>query len=121
MPSLVGIKPDARLRLQSGRQLGQRRDAGAPFADAAGINALYAFLGEGEVAGEVPPRRGADLPVGGLGGPVVASGGAPGGLEPPPINENSVRQQFGGNNRFVGPPYPEGVEAPTARHYSGYG
>ena len=52
---------------------------------------------------------------------MVASGGAPGGLEPPPINEQSVRAQYGGNNRFVGPPYPEGTEAPKTRYYSGYG
>jgi quinoprotein glucose dehydrogenase len=52
-------------------------------------------------------------------GPVVATGGAPGGLEPR-LNENAMRAQYPGNNRFVGPPYPEGVEAPKERLYSGY-
>ncbi len=44
-------------------------------------------------------------------GPVVAAGGAPGGLE--------VRRGPQGGPR--GAPYPEGVEAPKARYYTGYG
>lgn len=52
-----------------------------------------------------------------LGGPVVGSGGAPGGL----IVDYARAEQaakFPGN--FAGPPYPAGVQAPT-RMYSDYG
>ena len=44
-------------------------------------------------------------------GPVVASGGAPGGLD-------RARGRQGGQR---GAPYPEGVEAPKARYYTPYG
>ena len=44
-------------------------------------------------------------------GPVVATGGAPGGLEVRP----------GPGFRPGGAPYPEGVDAPKTRYYTGYG
>ena len=50
-----------------------------------------------------------------LGGPVVASGGAPGGLDPHPTS--GVR--FGGG--MAGAPYPEGLDVPPARYYTDYG
>jgi quinoprotein glucose dehydrogenase len=44
-------------------------------------------------------------------GPVVARGGAPGAVAPP----------RGGGGGMGGPPYPEGVNAPTVRYYTDYG
>jgi quinoprotein glucose dehydrogenase len=37
------------------------------------------------------------------------------------LNEQQLRAQYGNNNRFVGPPYPEGVVAADQRLYSDYG
>ena len=124
VPTLVGMAN--RIRIEDFRVVvgaGKGEMPAFPLLSAGDINALYAFLGEGGVGRGrgAGPGAGADLPVGGLGGIVVAAGGAPGGLEPPPINEQSVRAQFGGNNRFVGPPYPDGAVAPKERYYSGYG
>jgi quinoprotein glucose dehydrogenase len=85
------------------------------------VNTLYAFLSNN--AGGRGGRGGAGGRGGGGGepmtGPVVADGGAPGGLVPA-LNEQQLRQMYGGNNRFVGPPYPEGVTAPPQRLYSNY-
>ena len=47
-----------------------------------------------------------------LGGPVVASGGAPGG---------QVLPQFGRYGPMGGAPYPPDVETPADRYYTGYG
>jgi quinoprotein glucose dehydrogenase len=118
VPSLVGIAD--RMRFEDFRVVvsaGKGEMPAFPAIDLAAMNALYAFLGgggRGRGAGPGAP----DLPVGGI---VVAAGGAPGGLEPPPVSEQILQARYGGNNRFVGPPYPEGVEAPKARLYSGYG
>ena len=121
VPALVGI--GARMRLDDFRStVATGRGEMPAFAgqlDAAAIDALFNyFTGGGRGGGGFGGAAGADLPVGGL---VVASGGAPGGLIPPPVSEAVVQAQYGGNNRFVGPPYPKGVEAPAQRLYSGYG
>ena len=124
-PSLVGVTArlspvEMRLLVSAGR--GQM--AANPGLDAATLSAIYGFL-----AAEAPAPVGAGRGggAGGRGatggtppdGPIVASGGAPGGLEPA-LNEAQLRAMYGGNNRFVGPPYPSGVAAPT-RLYSDYG
>lgn len=71
------------------------------------IQALYRYLGGSADGGAIP------LPE----GPVVASGGAPGGLLP--------RQVSGGGGGYVpgyGIPYPEGTDAPEERYFiRGYG
>jgi quinoprotein glucose dehydrogenase len=79
--------------------------------DAAAVDALYAFLGSatgsnrGENAPDDAPRTTA--------GPVVASGGAPGGLEIPIAGARY--------SPLGGPPYPDGVEAPRNRYYTDWG
>ena len=78
--------------------------------DAKTISAVYAFLtdptGSGRTATAVHhPAR--------TEGPVVSSGGAPGGLEPQPVTAQYTQ--------MAGPPYPEGVDAPRVRYYTSYG
>lgn len=83
------------------------------FADLDDITAkrLYEYLGSLKPAGtpdETPAMRAATR------GPVVASGGAPGGLE--------VRQ--GNANQYTplgGPPYPPGSHTPRDRYYTNWG
>jgi quinoprotein glucose dehydrogenase len=53
------------------------------------------------------PGRGSSAPA----GPVVASGGAPGGRTVPP----------GRAGGMVGPDYPSGIKVPEVRMYTGYG
>jgi quinoprotein glucose dehydrogenase len=72
------------------------------------VDALIAFLGSpnpssgrGRGAGPAAPTS----------GPVVASGGAPGGRAVPP----------GRAGGMVGPAYPPGVKVPEVRMYTGYG
>ena len=67
-------------------------------------SAVFSYLAN--LDGPVPPRS----PPAALGGPVVASGGAPGA--------EVVPARYGGQ---VGPAYPEGVRAPAERYYTGYG
>jgi quinoprotein glucose dehydrogenase len=106
LPSLVDVTqrlgPDALREVISGG-----RQAMPPFRDLSGpdVNALLAFLatpgGGGRGPGAPPPS---------LGGPVVASGGAPG-------NRPGAR----GSGGMAGPPYPPGVDVPSVRYYTGYG
>ena len=96
-----------------------------PMVDAAGASALYAYLGgagapQGRRGGGVGGGAGAAASGAPMTGPIVATGGAPGGLEPR-LNENQMRAQLGGGNRFIGPDYPPGVVAPDVRLYSDYG
>jgi quinoprotein glucose dehydrogenase len=106
-PSLVDITsrmgPDAIKEAITGGRPGM-----PPFDDLteADLTALQAFLGNpGPRAG-----RGAGATAA-LGGPVVASGAAPGARAIPP----------GRAGGMVGPAYPEGVNAPEVRMYTGYG
>jgi quinoprotein glucose dehydrogenase len=75
------------------------------------LNALYAFLGSpngtdrSTGASEVAPRASV--------GPVVASGGAPGGLRVP-----LVAARY---SPLGGPAYPAGVESPANRYYTDWG
>jgi quinoprotein glucose dehydrogenase len=81
----------------------------------ANIEALYSYLANPENRRQPHPGEPATAPQ--ESGPVVASGGAPGGLAVAG-NPHSEAQKYGGN--FAGPPYPAGVTAPT-RMYSDYG
>ena len=74
--------------------------------DDATLNAIIAFLGapgRSETAGKRTSS-----------GPVVASGGAPGGLDIP-ARTGPQYSQLGG------PPYPAGVDAPQVRYYTRWG
>jgi quinoprotein glucose dehydrogenase len=81
----------------------------------ANLDALYSYLVNPENREHPHPGESAVAPS--MGGPIVASGGAPGGLAVAG-NPFAEAQKYGGN--FAGPPYPEGVTAPT-RMYSDYG
>jgi quinoprotein glucose dehydrogenase len=85
-----------------------------PNLDGAAINALYAYLANPEGERRPGPGGQSSEPAPSLGGPIVGSGGAPGGLT---IAVNPIAQYGGG---FSGAPYPEGVHAPE-RLYSDYG
>jgi quinoprotein glucose dehydrogenase len=78
--------------------------------DAAAISAVHTFLGG--VAGSSAAASASTTPTTSP-GPVVASGGAPGGLE---VALNETRY-----TPLGGPPYPDGVEAPTNRYYTDWG
>jgi quinoprotein glucose dehydrogenase len=83
-----------------------------PSLNGENINALYAYLVNPD--GLSGPHRNQPAPELQLGGPVVASGGAPGGL-----TESATKAvDYGGG--FAGPPYPPGIDAPK-RLYSDYG
>jgi quinoprotein glucose dehydrogenase len=105
-PPLTGI--GARMPYEDFRQVvlaGRGRMPAFAAIDEPTMTALFAFLG-GRVG---PGGRGvgpADKPPT---GPVVASGGAPGGLDLP------VGGGRGSNA------YPEGVDVPPVRYYTGYG
>jgi len=71
------------------------------------LDALAAFLGSPNPAS----GRGRGAGPGPTGGPVVASGGAPGGRVVPP----------GRAGGMIGPAYPPGVKVPEVRMYTGYG
>jgi quinoprotein glucose dehydrogenase len=73
------------------------------------LSALVAFLANPGAPG---PSRGAGPgPAAAVGGPVVASGGAPAGRVVPP----------GRAGGMVGPDYPAGLPVPEVRMYTGYG
>ena len=119
VPSLVGVTD--RMRFEDFRVVvsaGKGEMPAFPALDLSAVNALYAFVGGGGGRGRGAGAAVPNLPVGGI---VVASGGAPGGLEPAPVSEQILQARYGGNNRFVGPPYPDGADAPQVRYYSGYG
>ena len=107
LPSLVGVttrlEPEALREVISGG-----RQAMPPFRDIsnADMDALVAFL----ASSNVPAGRGARGAPASLGGPVVASGGAPG-----------ARPLGGRAGGMAGPPYPPGLPVPSVRYYTGYG
>jgi quinoprotein glucose dehydrogenase len=79
--------------------------------DGPSLNILFAFLGDptaaradGGTSGPAPRTPA---------GPVVAAGGAPGGLEIPVVGTRY--------SPLGGPAYPEGAEAPTNRYYTNWG
>jgi quinoprotein glucose dehydrogenase len=108
LPSLVGVT--VRLSPEMLRDvISGGRQAMPPFRDLspAEMDALVAYLGSAAAAS----GRGArGTPPPSLGGPVVASGGAPG-----------ARGVGGRGGGMIGPAYPPGLDVPTVRYYTGYG
>jgi len=84
-----------------------------PDLDDAALTALFAYLSNpgGGRAGRGGRGQAVTPPAG---GPVVASGGAPGGLE---IQAGNGVQY----SPISGPPYPEGTNAPSVRYYTDWG
>jgi quinoprotein glucose dehydrogenase len=76
--------------------------------DQAAIVAVHTFLAS--PAGLATPKRSDTSRVG---GPVVASGGAPGGLDTFEVDPRP--------SPLGGPPYPAGVQAPANRYYTDWG
>ncbi len=115
-PSLVGIasrlqQPDFMRLVASGR--GDMPSF--PQFNNAQLEQLFVYLARADgVSGSPFSPMG---PTKKLGGPVVGSGGAPGGLVMD-FGRADLAAKFPGN--FAGPPYPEGVHAPV-RLYSDYG
>jgi len=110
-PSLVRVV--SRLNAEALSQVVQNGKGKMPaFSNltTANLTALYGYLSAADGLG-----RGANAPAAAAGnrGPVVASGGAPGGLETPP---GIVRY-----NSMGGPQYPEGIEVPKDRYYTDWG
>ena len=110
-PTLVGM--GSRLGYQDFRQLilaGRGRMPALPNIDDQTMSALFAFLGgSGAPAGRGAAAAADRLPS----GPVVASGGAPGGLD--------VQAGTGAGGGRGSSAYPPGVDAPSVRYYTGYG
>jgi quinoprotein glucose dehydrogenase len=111
-PALAGI--NARFRFDSFRQVVLAGRAEMPaFSDLddASLTALYGYLSglTGSGSGKSSTDSESAAPA-----PVVASGGAPGGLEIPA----SSGPQY---SPLGGPPYPSGVDAPKNRYYTGWG
>jgi quinoprotein glucose dehydrogenase len=108
-PTLIGL--DTRLNYQDFRQLlltGRGRMPAFPAFDDQAVSALFTHLG-GTVA---PSGRGVSSPNDKPpDGPVVASGGAPGGLD-------VGRGGFGGGR---GSAYPPGIDVPSTRYFTPYG
>jgi quinoprotein glucose dehydrogenase len=113
-PSLLGIGSQL-----STVEFGQLLAAGRgdmpafPALASADVTALYTFL----VNPSGRPGGAAPISATPLGGPVVASGGAPGGLT---LTYGSAEEAARYGGRFAGAPYPPGVIAPR-RLYSDYG
>ncbi len=80
----------------------------------ANLDALYAYLVNPD--NRPQPHYGEPAAAPPTTGPIVASGGAPGGLEVD-SNPSAESQKYG---NFGGPPYPAGVNAPP-RMYTDYG
>jgi quinoprotein glucose dehydrogenase len=114
-PALAGIS--ARLTLESFQRVvnsGRAEMPAFPDLNAAALNSLFAYLGNQAGAGSndgTPRARTATPPPA---GPVVASGGAPGGLEA----RKTTGMQY---TPLGGPPYPPGLEVPANRYYTLWG
>jgi quinoprotein glucose dehydrogenase len=133
-PTLLGL--GSRVRFDDFRQVvlaGRGHMPAFPSTDDAAMRALWGFVTDGAAVGASPnatppaasSQPGAATPRAGGGtaaalaaaplvvpeGPVVGVGGAPGGLDVRP----------GPGFRPGGAPYPDGVDAPKARYYTGYG
>lgn len=78
------------------------------------MNSLLAYLANPPAAGVKSKQEPDKL----LGGPVVASGGAPAGA----LVASAVAATRGNSpyGPMDGPPYPEGLDVPTHRYYTGY-
>jgi quinoprotein glucose dehydrogenase len=116
-PPLIGIGGQVSLDNFSQLVASGRGDMPAfPGLNRMQLDRLFAFLTatrEGGNGSVFAPRGPQDE----LGGPVVGSGGAPGGLKQD-FGRTDLAAKYPGN--FAGPPYPAGVHAPP-RLYSDYG
>jgi quinoprotein glucose dehydrogenase len=111
-PSLVDIT--SRMGPESLREVivgGRPAMPSFPELSQSEIDALVAFLGSPITATGRGRGAGPGTPQTPTGGPVVASGGAPGGRVVPP----------GRAGGMIGPAYPPGVKVPEVRMYTGYG
>jgi quinoprotein glucose dehydrogenase len=111
-PALAGVK--SRLGFASFRQVvlaGRAEMPAFPDLDNTSLNALLAYLDNPDGARSEARAPGATQSA----GPVVASGGAPGGLEIAPTGGGVQYSQLGG------PPYPAGLDVPADRYYTGWG
>jgi quinoprotein glucose dehydrogenase len=109
-PALAGLA--SRVQFADFRQVvlsGRGHMPAFPSIDDETMRTLWQFV-TGQPA-ETRPQQQANAAAPLPEGPVVAAGGAPGGLE--------VRRGPQGGPR--GAPYPEGVDAPKTRYYTGYG
>ncbi len=80
----------------------------------ADMDALLAYLNNPAAAGGANTQQ----PDKALGGPVVASGGAPmGKMMVAPVAAARANSPYG---QMDGPPYPEGLDVPADRYYTGY-
>jgi quinoprotein glucose dehydrogenase len=108
-PSLTGLA--SRMQFREFRDLllaGRGPMPAFPSFEDDGLRQLWQYVTG--TAADTRPRP-ADTPSPVSQGPVVASGGAPGGLDPRPRPQGGPR----------GAPYPDGVEAPKVRYYTPYG
>ena len=108
-PALLGL--GTRVKYDDFRQVvlvGRGHMPAFPSIDDDAMRPLWGYITDNPAAA----RPGAAAaPAAAPDGPVVASGGAPGGLDVRP----------GPGFRPGGAPYPEGVDAPKVRYYTGYG
>ncbi|MDR8394085.1 PQQ-binding-like beta-propeller repeat protein [Aliifodinibius sp. S!AR15-10] len=98
-PSLIDM--ETRLSADDFQQImnsGRGKMPSFSYLNEQDIEGLYRFLGGTRDGAIVEPPE----------GPVVAKGGAPGGQDFRPAESSGGR---------LGPPYPEGVEAPSDRYY----
>ena len=110
-PPLAG---GSRLDLEAFRQVVASGRGDMPAfgdLDAASVAALHTFLAAS--SGLAAPKRSGMERGGGPSGLVVASGGAPGGLDIPEVDPRP--------SPLGGPPYPAGVDAPAHRYYTDWG
>jgi quinoprotein glucose dehydrogenase len=85
--------------------------------DEAGMNSLLAFLSDPSAAPASGPGGGAAGSPASLEGPVVASGGAPAMKILSAAVTAAGRGSYGGMGR---PSYPEGLDVPAHRYFTGY-
>jgi quinoprotein glucose dehydrogenase len=110
-PTLLGL--GARVKFEDFRQVvlvGRGHMPAFPSIEDDAMRPLWGFI-TGDPAAARPGATATNAPAAIPDGPVVASGGAPGGLD--------VRS--GPGFRPGGAPYPEGADAPKVRYYTGYG
>ena len=103
-PALAGTHRVAFEAFRQATRTGKGKMPAFADLDDLAVSALYAFLD--------PPSRSITERFGAT-GPVVASGGAPGGLEIPPVVTRY--------SPLGGPDYPAGVDAPANRYYTDWG
>jgi quinoprotein glucose dehydrogenase len=123
-PTLVGL--GTRVRFEDFRQVvlaGRGHMPAFPSTDDEAMRAMWGFITDDPAV----TRAGGGAAPGGAGGP----GGGPAGSAPPPVPDGPVVAVGGAPGglevvrgpafRAGGAPYPEGIDVPKARYYTGYG